>query len=347
MKRWIGVDLHKNQFTVCFYESEEKQEVVEYKVSGAGIESFKKRLDKEDEIALEATGNAGWFKRSVESAVKEVKVINPLQFKIISSSVKKTDKNDSIVMARYLSKGLIPEVRVKSKEEAQISSLISTRTKLVQLRTALKNKIHNILNANGIVSKKESLTSVKGLEAVLNSDVGEEYLFEIRIIINQIRVLNESISQIDSKLSDKGKDMPGHKNLTSITGIGDTSAAILLNTIGNIKDFESDKKIAAYFGIIPRVAVSNETAHYGRITKMGNKIARTVLVQSTLVAIRYNPYLRSFYERLKAKKGSGKAIIATAHKLLTIIYRTLKNGWVFEDFNAYKIAAPLKLASAV
>ena len=47
---------------------------------------------------------------------------------------------------------------------------------------------------------------------------------------------------------------------------------------------------------------------------------------------------RSFYEKLKSKKGSGKAIIATSRKLLTIIYRTLKNDWVFEDFSNYKLA---------
>ena len=104
-----------------------------------------------------------------------------------------------------------------------------------------------------------------------------------------------------------------------------------------MNDFNSDKKLAAYIGIVLRVYVSNQTSHYGRITKMGNKIARTALVQSTLIAIRYNNYLRNFYLRLKTKKGSGKAIIATARKLLGIIYRTLKNDWVFENFNEFTL----------
>jgi hypothetical protein len=69
---------------------------------------------------------------------------------------------------------------------------------------------------------------------------------------------------------------------------------------------------------------------------LGNKIARTALVQSTLIAIRYNSYLRKFYDTLKAKKGSGKAIVATSRKLLTIVYRTLKNDWIFEDFTTFK-----------
>jgi hypothetical protein len=70
---------------------------------------------------------------------------------------------------------------------------------------------------------------------------------------------------------------------------------------------------------------------------MGNKILRTTLVQVSLIAIKYNEYLRSFYLKLKNKKGSGKAIIATARKMLEIIYRTLKNGWVFKDFNNWEL----------
>ncbi len=336
MRRYIGVDLHKNTFTVC-YLSKKSQELKSFKVSKVDIEAFKATLSKSDEVAVESTGNTGYFVREIKRAVKVVRIINPTQFKIISHSVKKTDEKDAEIIAKYLSKGLVPEVRMKSKEDAQLSSLIGTRDKFVKLRTMLKNKIHNILNANGIVTKKELFSSKKGLERVLDNDLDQASLFELRIVITEIKNLNKSISEIDNELKDRGRKLKGHKNLISIKGIGDISSTILLNTIGDINDFAGDHKLAAYIGIVPRVQVSNETSHYGRITKMGNKFARTALVQSTLIAIRYNPYLRAFYMKLKAKKGSGKAIIATARKLLTIIYRTLKNDWVFEDFSNFKL----------
>lgn len=338
MKRWIGVDLHKNRFTVCYLEKGGEYRLREFTVSSKGIKTFKENVTKNDEVAVESTGNAAYFVREIEASVKVAKVINPLQFKIISSSVKKTDEHDALTIARYLSKGLLPEVRMRSKEDAQIASLVSTRDRMVKLRTALKNKIHNILNANGIVTKRETLGSEKGLEKVLRYNIDAAYLFELRVIVNQIRSLNKSIDEIGVELANRGKKLSGHKNITSLTGIGDISGTILLNTIGNVHDFADDKKLAAYLGIVPRVYVSNDTSQHGRITKMGNKIARTALVQSTLIAIKYNHYLRNFYYRLKAKKGSGKAIIATARKFLTIIYRTLKYNWVFEDFNKFKLA---------
>jgi len=335
MKRAIGIDLHKNRFTVCYMEESGEHQLGEFQLRE--LERFKKTLKKEDEAAVESTGNAAYFAREIEGRVKAVKIINPMQFKIISHSVKKTDEKDAIIIARYLSKGLIPEVRMRTKEESQITSLIGTRDRFVKLRTVLKNKVHNILNANGIVTRTEMFGSKKELDNVLNMDIDAAYKFELGIIIEQIHSLNKAIDAVDKELSNRGRKMDGHKNLTSIKGVGDLTATILLNAIGDINDFSDEKKLAAYFGIVPRVAISNETSRYGNITKMGNKIARTALVQSTLIAIRYSPYLKSFYLRLKARKGTGKAIIATARKLLTIIYRTLKNNWIFDDFTKFKI----------
>src|SRR5579862_5365203 len=104
-----------------------------------------------------------------------------------------------------------------------------------------------------------------------------------------------------------------------------------------IHDFADEGKLAAYFGIVPRISNSNETEHSGRITKRGTKLGRTTLVQCALIAQRYSPYLKKYYEKKKSR-GTGKAIIALARKFLGIIYRTLKNNWVFEDFPNFVLA---------
>jgi transposase len=131
----------------------------------------------------------------------------------------------------------------------------------------------------------------------------------------------------------------------SITGIGLIGTTTLLTTIGDINDFPTESKLFAYFGLVPTVSNSNQTMHSGRITKHGSKIGRTVLVQCGLSAQKYNPYLKSFYNQIKTRGGAGKARIAVARKLLSIVYRTLKNNWVFEDFQNFILAGgidPLK-----
>jgi transposase len=290
-----------------------------------------------DEVAVEATGNTRMFREALKDRGCRVVVVNPHQFQVISRSVKKTDENDAKVLAEFLSKGMLPEVRMKDEAHARVASLTQTRDKLVKLRTMLKNKVNNLLAARGILIRKESLSSEKGLTEVLASDVSELELMELEILVDEIRHLNESIKKMEELLRKQGPKLPGWENITSIKGIGETGATILLSTIGDIADFADEGKLAAYFGIVPRVSNSNETVRSGRITKQGCKLGRTALVQCALIAARYSPYLQAYYRRIAATRGTGKAIIALARKFLGVIYKTLKNNWVFEDFPSYRL----------
>lgn len=331
MGRFVGVDLHRNSFLVCFFDAEKgEKKFRNYYL--CCIREFLMDLKEDDLVAVEATVNARFFKKEVEKKVDKVIVVDPYKFKVISESVKKTDKRDAELIAFYLSKGMLPEVRMKKEEIAEVESLAHTRDKLVKLRTALKNKVHNILRMYGIETNREFLSSEKGLEQALSYEIGDTAKVELKVCIDQIRSLTKSIEEIEETLVNKGKNMKGFKNITSIKGIGEKSGTILLSVIGDINDFKSRKQLDAYFGIVPRVNNSNETIRHGRITKRGSKLGRTTLVQCTLIAIKYSKYLAKYYNKLKAKKGSGKAIIATARKLLGIIYDTLKYELEFEDF---------------
>lgn len=336
MKKYVGVDLHKTQFTVCIKYEQGNKQMKQYQMTQQGIEEFKKELNKETEVAFEAQPNSKYFYDQIVDAAGKVRIINPLQFKIISQSVKKTDKQAARIIAEFLSKQVsLPEVRPQNKQTRELKSLIHTRDKLVKLRSSLKNKLHGILTEHGIRTEKEMFSSDKSLDEIKNYPVSETSKFEIEVIVHQIKSLSDDIKKLEEKINKKGEGLKGQKNLQSITGIGKLSSTIILTGIGDIQDFESDKKLCSYVGLVPRVNISNETIRYGKITKQGDKILRTTLVQVALVAIRYNTYLRNFYIRLKQKKGSGKAIIATARKILSIIYSTLKNNWVFSDFNNF------------
>jgi transposase len=227
---------------------------------------------------------------------------------------------------------------MKDKTQAQIASLTQTRDTMVKLRTALKNKVNNLCSAHGVNLNKESLGSEKGLRAVLEMQFDLLVNLELKIIVDQIRSLNRSIAELEETIGKEGQKLEGHKNLTSIKGIGGLSGGILLSIIGDIHDFTDEGKLAAYFGIVPRVSNSNETERSGRITKRGTKLGRTTLIQCALIAQRYSPYLKTYYERMKSRRGTGKAIVALARKFLGIIYRTLKNKWVFEDFPNFVLA---------
>jgi len=335
-KRYMGVDLHRNCFTVYTREGDGRGESREWSIRS--LKAFAKTVNATDEVAVEATGDVRLFLEALKGQGCRIVVVNPHQFQVISRSVKKTDEHDAKVLAEFLSKGLLPEVRMKDEVHARVASLAQTRDKLVKLRTTLKNKVNNLLAARGILIRKESLSSDKGLAEVLACEVSELERMELEILVGEIRHLNESIRKMEELLGEQGPKLRGWKNLTSIKGIGNIGASILLSTIGNIEDFADEGKLAAYFGIVPRVSNSNETEHSGRITKQGCKLGRTTLVQCALIAARYSPYLQKYYYRIAATRGTGKAIIALARKFLGIIYKTLKNNWIFEDFPRFVLA---------
>lgn len=330
MGRYIGIDLHRNCFTACLLAENGRSYLRTWRLSE--LDKFCSKLKKSDEVAVEVTGNTRLFCDRVSPKVSRVVVVNPRQFKIISDSVNKTDDNDARRLALFLSKGLLPEVRMSNKEYAQVKSLAQSRDKLVKLRTSLKNKINNICSAHGVNLKKEALSGEKGLGEVLKLRFDPMVNLEIRVLADQVRSLNQSIKELEEAIKDAGGKLTGHKNLKSIKGIGGLGASILLSVIVDVDDFADEGKLASYFGIVPRVERSNETFRSGRITKRGSKLGRTTLVQCALIAKRYSSYLSNYYERIKARRGAGKAIIALARKFLNVIYHTLKNDWIWEDF---------------
>jgi len=330
MSRHIGVDLHRNCFTACVRLESGRQYVSTWKLEGLG--RFVSRLRGTDEVAVEVTGNTRLFYDAVKPQVKRLVVVDPRQFEVIRRSVKKTDAHDARALALFLSKDMLPEVRMKDAAHAEMASLVQTRDTLVKSRTALKNKINNLLSARGVNLSKESLASEKGLEAVVGLYFGSCVDLELQVLVEQIRSLNQGIGRIERAIREQGPKLPGHEHLKSIKGIGDVGAGVLLSVIGDVNDFADEGKLAAYFGIVPRISNSNETEHSGRITKRGSKLGRTVLIQCALVAKRYSEYLQRYYARIQARRGTGKAIVALARKFLGIIYLTLKDHLIWEDF---------------
>ena len=268
-KRYIGIDLHRNRFTCCMRLENERTYVTEWKLED--LPRFVKKLRPTDEVAVEITGNTRLFYEAVAPHVARVVVVDTNQFRVISQSVKKTDPNDARLLSLYLSKDLLPEVRMKDKEHAQLASLTQTRDTLVKQRSALKNKVNNILSARGLNLAKEALSSEKKLAEVLALPFDEMVRIELRVIVEQIRSLNKSIAELEKTIGEEGSKLEGHKSLISIKGIGKITSAILLSVIGDVNDFADERHLASYFGIVPRVSNSNETEHSGRIHKRGTQ----------------------------------------------------------------------------
>jgi|SRR5579863_382045 len=330
--RYIGVDLHTTQLTVC-YRDESRAERLEIFAIDM-VDKFISSLNAEDKVAYEATGNSLFLYKKLLPAIGEgnITVVNTSMFKLISKSVKKTDKNDSKLLAEYLSKDMLPKARIKDELNARVYALIETRENLVRTTTSFKNQIHNIFVQHGIKIKARQVATEKNLNKLLEScDFDETTMFHLNLAKKAILHNMDLSAEIESKLGELKSQMGQIDNLTSICGIGLKSAMGIKAVIGDVDNFEDEHKLVAYSGLCPRVQNSNETVSHGGITKRGNKLIRKLLVQCAWVSVRYNPIMKKQYENLRRRKAAGIAIIAIARKLLIQIYYTLKHNWYFTD----------------
>jgi len=184
----------------------------------AQLAGFAHTVHATDAVAVGAMGNVRWFCAALRSCRCRLAVTNSNQFEVISRSVKKTGAHDAEVLAEFLAKGLLQEIRMKDGVSARIASLAQNGDKLVKLRTALKNKVKT-LAVRGILLPKESLASEKGLAADLAGPCPSSNAWNWTSWW-EIRHLNASIAKLEVLLQEQGPQLQGWTNLTSIAGIG-------------------------------------------------------------------------------------------------------------------------------
>ena len=110
--------------------------------------------------------------------------------------------------------------------------------------------------------------------------------------------------------------------LTSIPGVGRYTALTVSAEIGDVSRFSDSHRLCAYAGIVPSVRNSADVVHHGRITKIGSRMLRWILAEAVHTHARYAPDsdITAFYRRLSKRRGTAKATIAAASKMLRVIY---------------------------
>jgi len=326
---FIGIDQHKHFSQVAVMNPrgdimdeqkllhEDKQAITNY---------FRQFPGPSSEITLEATGNWYWLYDLLDSLGQSPHLAHPLKCKLIAESRIKTDKIDAKVLANLLRTNFLPEAFVPDRQTRSLRELLRHRVKLVWTRSSFKVKIKSVLGKLGIIPPEEfsDLYTRAGIEYLKNLGLESPYQLEINNYLKIVLVLTEFIKELDNIIKSQLKQMPQAESLMRQPGIGYFTAYLLLAEIGDINRFSSPKKLVSYVGLAPAVHQSGKHIYFGRITKQGNPYIRTALVEAAYVAIQHDEYLKSFYQRLKANKGSSKAIVATARKLLKNVYFILK-----------------------
>jgi transposase len=118
--------------------------------------------------------------------------------------------------------------------------------------------------------------------------------------------------------------------ITSIEGISDITGSTFLAELGDIKGFRSHKHMIAFAGLDPSIHQSGQYEGMSRISKRGNRHLRRVIFLMTLCAVRsHNIFREYFLKRKEEGLPPKKAILATAHKLLRVLFAMLTSKSYF------------------
>src|SRR5919206_4697483 len=147
-KRVIGMDIHRTFAEVVVWEDGRLRPHGRVDMTRCGLEGFGRTLGKDDEVVVEATGNAMAVVRVLGPYVGRVVVANPLQVRAIAHARIKTDKIDAGVLAQRRAADFLPEVWVPDAETERSRRLVARRNQVVRHRPRVKNEIHAILVAH-------------------------------------------------------------------------------------------------------------------------------------------------------------------------------------------------------
>ncbi len=299
---FIGMDVSKDTLEVAVRPTEERMTFANQEDGISLMVDFVKSFCP-CLIVLEATG--GLEKAAVCAlAVRglPVVVVNPRQVRDFARSkgiLAKTDKTDARVIAQF-AEAIRPEVRPLKTEEAQkLDALLSRRRQILQMLTAEKNR----LQSAPVWTRKD--------------------------IQKHIHWLEKNLDQFNQDLDRMVKESPiwraKDEILQSAKGVGPVLSVTLISQLPELGTLKG-KKIAALVGVAP---LNRDSGKFrGRRTIWGGRSeVRSVLLMATRIAIRFNPVIRAFFERLQ-KAGKVRKVAETAcmRKLLTILNAMLKNN---------------------
>jgi transposase len=326
-KRFVGLDVHKHYVMVGAVNRFQEMVLPPRKVSLVEFEGWaKKNLRPTDEVVLEATTNAWYIYDLLEPLVARVVVCHPPQVKLIAAAFVKTDKKDTMTLAKLLAVGMIPAVWVPPQHVRELRALINHRQRLIAQQTRLKNRLQSCLHRHHLVPPGGKLFGAVNRAWWLGLNLSTSEKLRLRqdlILLDQLEPL---ISEVETQLNHLSLADPWVEQtpyLLQLPGIGLMTAMTILGAIGEIQRFPAAKKLVGYAGLGAKVHSSGQTHRTGGITKQGRRELRSVLIESAWTAVRYDQHWKQLFAQLAYRIGREKAIVAIARKLLVVIWHVL------------------------
>lgn len=337
MKLYGGIDLHSNNGVIVL--SDESDKVVYQRRLpndlGLVLTALEPFHDNISGLVVESTYNWYWLVDGLIAAGYDVHLANTAAIIQYSGLKYADDHTDARWLARLLRLGLLAEGYIYPQAERAVRDLLRKRSQLVRQRTMNLLAVQNLCARN--LGRTPSANQVKRLtdDEVDRWLPDANHALAVKSNLVILRVLDEQISQLERAVKGQVKLRPAFKPLLTVNGIGDILGLTIMLETGAIERFAKVGNYASYCRVVGSQHTSNGKRKGQGNTKNGNKYLAWAYIEAANFAVRYNPQIKRYYQRKRARTNGVVATKTVAHKLARACYYILRDQIPFDVEKAF------------
>ena len=274
-------------------------------------------------IGMEATGNSQWFIELVEDLGHEIWIGDAAQIRASYVRKQKTDKRDAAHILKLVVEGRFPRLWTPDREQRDLRQLVLHRHKLVEIRSRVKNELQH-LSLNKGMQKQGKLWSQAGQKLLHELPLKPWAACRREDLLGLLAMLDQQVGRLDQAVQQAAEQHTQARLLMTQPGVGPNTALAFVLTIGEVGRFARSQQVASYVGLIPREESSGGRQKLGAISKQGNRLLRSLLVEAAQTAVRCDPGFRKEYLHRCHQKPKAVAKVAAARKLAVRLYWMLR-----------------------
>lgn len=323
----VGIDLHRRRTVIVrMTQAGEHLDTVRIDNDPLTLAAEIVKAGESPEVVLEATYGWYWAVDVLQDAGASVHLAHPLGVKGFAYRRVKNDVRDASDLADLLRMGRLPQAWIAPPAVRELREAVRHRAKLVALRTGLKAQVHAVLAKQGVRVTMTDLFGVAGQQMLDDLHLDPAYNARVVSLRRLIEAFDFEIDIVARRTATKLASHPGYRAIQAIDGVGPILAAVFVAEIGDVTRFARPEQLCSWAGLTPRHRESDTKVHRGRVTKQGNPLLRWAAVEA-VQRVRGGP-LGSTRARLASRRGANISKVATARKLLTLVYWGLRDGHI-------------------
>jgi transposase len=314
----IGCDFHPSFQQIAMLDTETGEQI-EKRLTPAEAVQFYSQLPGLVWVGMEACGNTLWFERLLAKLGHDLWLGDAGKIRAMEVRKQKTDRRDAELLLQLLLEKRFPRIWVPSLEQRDQRQLLLHRHKLVGMRRQLKNQLQHLALNQGVQQKRKlwTIAGRKLLEEVVLTGWTAKRREELLSLLDD---LEARIGKLDQAVMEAAKQDAVAQLLQTHPGVGPITALAYSLTLGESRRFAHSRQVVSYLGLNPAEHSSGGRQRLGSISKQGNPMLRSLLVEAGQSAVRLVPELKRAYQRLKHRKHSSVAKVMVARKLAVRLY---------------------------